>query len=208
MAKKVNLLLETLQWLEQLDYSSTDTGLILEDPSMHLDHISSLHDSDETFLRETVDIDLDGMRRCLRKWIRWTDQRKVVIVTHNERKPFVISKGMQLARLPAWRSFLLVQKGLRQWQQYTQNKREQRKNFLIRKPKKVSMRYRQKMMLKYWILRTRYRRAQRKFCFKLWKQKIKSHMPVKQVLASSISMCSHDCVFLINVYNGCRCTRV
>eukprot|EP01033_Poteriospumella_lacustris_P010552 gene10553-7506_t len=133
---KVNLLMETLQWLDQLDYQESAIPLDLFGSPIRdikrTQYSTSQDDAsfsalDETFLRDTTDIDADKMRRFLSKWRKWVIQRKVAIVTHNDKKPFVISKGMQLVRVPAWRNFLLLTKGIRHWHRSCLQRQAQRK---------------------------------------------------------------------------------
>lgn len=192
---KINLLMETLQWLEELDYSTNTIPLDLFDsPTVDVKRVKSFTTSDdnllvdETFIRDTSDIDLDRARRLIKKWQKWVSSRKVCVITHDEKKPFVISKGMQLARIPAWRNFLLLTRGIKHWHRYTVARQQSRKESILKKkPKFIQKKYRQSMMFKFWLIWTRQRKHIRKRTFRVWQRHIASHTPVKNVRYFSIA---------------------
>ena len=213
--------METLQWLDQLDYQESAIPLDLFGSPIRdikrTQYVTSQDDAsfsalDETFLRDTTDIDADKMRRFLSKWRKWVIQRKVAIATHNDKKPFVISKGMQLVRVPAWRNFLLLTKGIRHWHRSCLQRQAQRKaDIQTKRPRYVKKIHKRRMMLRFWCLWTRHRLALRRQAFHQWIQRKARNQPVKQVRRAYVSIGIYVFFLLsaVGLYRfHCRCVDV
>lgn len=200
MARKVKLLMETLSWLEELDYSShpllleEDPSLTAADESLNISRYTEADEVDESFAEDFYDEAREQTKRLLRRWRTRTYMRKAGVQgASSPSKPsaYILSQGMQLARMPAWRSFLLLHKSIRKWcifiekrKQHTQERQVQ--SSLI--PRQVSKRLAQRLSLLFWRCWARRRHFLKKHLFSLWREKHHQLQPIKKVLRTALTI--------------------
>lgn len=177
----VDLLMETLEWLETISYDGSDKNDLRQPTS------TSKGFKPSSGFATAIRIDsipLDSMRYGFKRWRKWVQNRTICNMSGDSyfHKQFTIGHSMQLERLPAWQSFILLSKHLRRWNRYMKSRLVLKKRIQTIMPQNaIISRRKVHSMLAYWKLRAHLRRKAKLMAFKYWLRRRSQLRPALKV---------------------------
>lgn len=179
----VGLLMETLEWLETISYDGSDKNERRQHASSSSGSAPSLIASS----RHPIVIDwipLDSMKYGFKRWRKWVQNRTVCNISHESsfHKQFTIGHSMQLERLPAWQSFVLLIKHFKRWNRYFKSRLILKKRVTGLIPKHALIPQRKfHSMFACWKVRAHIRRKAKLHAFKYWLRRRSQLRPALKV---------------------------
>lgn len=149
-----HLLLETLDWLESLNYpasSSTNESFLSQDPrSQKLDNafLRSANDEieDNSMREDIVSYQYDKKKAFFKKWRKWAKTQRAKI------DPKQIRENMGISRIrnPAWKRHIQCKSRFHKWFKYTMESIQRKANETLILSKPLQLQYKIISMFHYW----------------------------------------------------------
>jgi hypothetical protein len=117
-----------------------------------------------------------------RKWRTFAHSQK-----NADRSQFLghLSDGLMLTRIPAWRSYLLTVRGIRNLAVFARKRKEARQFLIQFSPSLLKFRYQKKIAFAFWKSWQIHRKAVRKTAFRAWRKRKEHFQPLIQVSTHS-----------------------